>query len=120
MNRPPQALHRCNAQGCVTMVTGGYCDVHKPKFFEYAKPQGSAYSRGYDGKWAKARASFLRAHPLCVKCSKPATLVDHIKPFKGAQVLFWDSHTWQSLCAHCHAVKIREASRGGGSALSTA
>lgn len=32
-----------------------------------------------------------------------ATLVDHIKPHKGDQVLFWEQANWQPLCATCHS-----------------
>lgn len=31
-----------------------------------------------------------------------ATVVDHIKPHRGNQKLFWDKENWQSLCTKCH------------------
>jgi 5-methylcytosine-specific restriction endonuclease McrA len=32
----------------------------------------------------------------------PASVVDHIKPHRGDQKLFWDSENWQSLCKLHH------------------
>lgn len=64
--------------------------------------------RGYGSRWQKARATYLRSHPLCVMCAKrniviAASVVDHIIPHKGDQSLFWDSeNNWQSLCKPCH------------------
>ena len=70
-------------------------------------PRESAASRGYDARWRRARAIYLSAHPLCVMCHElgkltPAGVVDHIRPHKGNQVLFWSEANWQALCAHCH------------------
>lgn len=63
--------------------------------------------RGYGYRWQIARLSFLRSMPLCVMCQArnvltPASVVDHIKPHKGDQTLFWDRSNWQSLCKPCH------------------
>ena len=74
----------------------------------------SSTQRGYGYKWQKARERFLSLNPLCVYCERKgrvtvATVVDHIIPHKGDQVLFWDESRWQSLCASCHSsVKQRE------------
>ena len=79
------------------------------------KYRGTAYERGYGHHWRKARVAFLAQHPLCRYCEQqgkivPATVVDHITPHKGDEVLFWDSeNNWQSLCKHCHdSIKARE------------
>lgn len=69
--------------------------------------RGSAASRGYGSRWRKARLVYLAVHPLCVKCRgrdriEPATVVDHVRPHKGDQVLFWDQNNWQSLCKPHH------------------
>jgi len=58
-------------------------------------------------EWPKARAQYLRAHPLCVGCSAagktvPATVVDHIVPAEGNQLRFWDQGNWQPCCAWHH------------------
>lgn len=69
--------------------------------------RGSARSRGYDGRWDKARRAFLSEHPLCVMCQRegrvePATVVDHIVPHRGDPRLFWDEANWQPLCKRHH------------------
>ena len=69
--------------------------------------RGSAASRGYDSRWHKARAGYLRSHPLCVCCSandrtSAAEVVDHVVPHKGDRGLFWDRNNWQGLCWRCH------------------
>ena len=81
-------------------------------------PRGSAASRGYDSRWRKARALSLPRHPLCrmfeqVGRITPATVVDHIKPHKGDQALFWDEANWAALCAqHHNSTKQRIEKRG--------
>lgn len=52
----------------------------------------TAHQRGYDSRWSKARAAYLRAHPLCVMCERhgrttAATVVDHIEPHRLGQAL---------------------------------
>lgn len=78
-----------------------------------------ARTRGYNTRWDKARATYLRSHPLCVwkddggrPCGKPATVVDHIQPHRGDQSLFWDESNWQPLCVSCHSsLKQRKEKR---------
>ncbi|MFG1452780.1 HNH endonuclease signature motif containing protein [Xanthobacter sp. V2C-8] len=83
--------------------------------------RGSARKRGYDSRWDKARKSYLSSHPLCVMCEREgrvtaATVVDHIKPHRGDQVLFWDAGNWQPLCKpHHDGAKQREEARGHAS-----
>ena len=78
-----------------------------------------APARLYDSrKWRKARLVFLNVNPLCVYCERIgrisiATVVDHIKPHKGDEELFWDQDNWQPLCKDCHdSAKAIEESRG--------
>jgi len=63
----------------------------------------TAAARGYNHQWRKARAIYLIAHPVCVMCGAPATVVDHIIPHGGDDRLFWDQHNWQALCTPCHS-----------------
>lgn len=78
----------------------------------------SAAKRGYDRRWRKARAGFLTKHPLCVMCEAAgllveATVVDHIRPPRGARRLFWDRKNWQGLCQpHHDSAKQAEERRG--------
>ena len=63
-----------------------------------------------DVRWRKARAQFLRAHPLCRMCDargivEAASVVDHVVPHRGDYALFWDRSNWQALCASCHSAR---------------
>lgn len=63
--------------------------------------------RGYGSKWQKARATYLREHPLCAMCQREgmvveASVVDHVTPHKGDEKLFWSRSNWQSLCKKHH------------------
>lgn len=82
----------------------------------------SAHARGYTRKWQKARAGYLRNHPLCVACLadgeqlSPSTVVDHIIPHKGDMARFWDSSNWQALCKAHHDAKTATEDGGFGNA----
>lgn len=41
-----------------------------------------------------------------------ADTVDHIKPHKGDETLFWDPDNLQSLCASCHNRHKQREERG--------
>jgi len=63
--------------------------------------------RGYTYAWEKARAAYLRKHPLCVMCqdegiTRLAQVVDHKVAHRGDKQVFWDSDNWQSLCKPHH------------------
>jgi len=84
----------------------------------YDKTRGSSAKRGYNSRWERARATFLRQHPLCAMHLKlgryvQATVVDHITPHRGDQALFWDRSNWQSLCTTCHSSHKQRQERGG-------
>lgn len=82
------------------------------------EPRRSAYSRGYTKRWSRAAKAFRVRYPLCgmrpnheppvmslcdqFERSTAATLVDHVIPHRGNEVLFWDESNWQSMCADCH------------------
>lgn len=112
---PSRAPTVCSACGAVHPA-GERCPTAKrwererKTRFDAKRP--SARARGYGPEWERARAEYLAAYPSCRRCGQPATVVDHIKPHKGDQVLFWDRRNWQALCAHCHnAAKQREERR---------
>jgi len=78
--------------------------------------------RGYGSRWQKARETFLKRAPLCVECQRSgrvrlATVVDHIKPHKRCQALFWDTGNWQALCKRCHDAKTAREDGGFGNAV---
>lgn len=99
----------------------GRCVAHK-KLMQQVQDakRGSAHERGYTGAWQRARAGWLRKHPLCKLHQDKgevvaASVVDHIIPHKGDDVLFWDSATnWQSLCKPCHDRKTATEDGGFG------
>jgi 5-methylcytosine-specific restriction protein A len=80
--------------------------LHKP--VQPDRPTSS--TRQYGRRWRKARAAWLRLHPLCVRCQQAgrdteATVVDHRTPHRGDGALFWDESNWDALCAACHNAK---------------
>jgi 5-methylcytosine-specific restriction protein A len=74
---------------------------------ERDKPHHWMYN---NNRWRNARKMFLQDNPLCAECErqgriKAAGVVDHIRPHRGNQALFWDMDNWQSLCKSCHDKK---------------
>lgn len=69
-------------------------------------------------RWYRLRWKQLQAEPLCRLCTAlgkvvAAAIVDHVKPHKGDEKLFFDSTNLQSLCKHCHdSVKQRQEKSG--------
>ena len=79
----------------------------------------SSNSRGYGHQWRRTRARYLARHPLCVYCEqagliREATVVDHIRPHRGDEFLFWDWFNLQSLCKSCHDGAKQAAENGDG------
>jgi 5-methylcytosine-specific restriction protein A len=124
---PHRALTICAHPGCGRLVAHpGRCPRHQQaKSIEDAKAASgrrNAYQRGYDRRWAQARRLWLLASPLCRYCQTEgktvaATVVDHIRPHKGDQALFWDHTNWQSLCARCHNHKTAREDGGFGNRI---
>ncbi|MCP4304674.1 MAG: HNH endonuclease [bacterium] len=78
----------------------------------------SSAQRGYGYRWQRARALYLRSHPLCVECKRQgrvgqAQVVDHRRPHRGDDALFWDQTNWQSLCKHHHDADKQRKERSG-------
>jgi 5-methylcytosine-specific restriction endonuclease McrA len=72
----------------------------------------------YGRRWRKARALYIANNPLCVFCQQQgravtATELDHIKPHKGDESLFWDESNWQGLCRTHHDTTKARIERGG-------
>jgi 5-methylcytosine-specific restriction endonuclease McrA len=102
----PNAAPRVCGYCGLTHLTGERCkliaarDAARKARFDAKRPNASA--RGYGADWRKAKAQFLAEHPACSMCGARAAVVDHIRPHRGDQSLFWDRSNWQALCAHCH------------------
>lgn len=127
---PSAAPKPCRHPGCGVLVRDGTsrCALHVKVYAQASDAQrGSANDRGYSYAWQKARAGYLKSHPLCVRHEKrsevvAATVVDHIVPHRGDKALFWDYDNWQALCKTCHDIKTamedgafgRPLAQGGG------
>ena len=75
-------------------------------------------SPGLRSALAPGRAAFLAQHPLCAACQAQgrvvrATVVDHVVPHRGDQVLFWDETNWAPACKPCHDAKTAREGRWG-------
>lgn len=90
----------------------------------YDDRRGTSTERGYDSRWRKARLGFLAKHPLCEECNRQgrivaATVVDHVVPHCGDQVLFWQRSNWEAKCKSCHDRKTAREDGGFGNRLPT-
>ena len=109
---PRKSKRPCSHPGCPNLTDGKYCEEHKPLHPD----RPSAESRGYNSKWRKVRAAYLRKHPLCVFCLRDgryvqATVVDHIIPHRNRPELMWDESNFQALCKPCHDRKTGNEDR---------
>lgn len=118
---PRAAPRPCTWPGCGALVVGeARCPRHRAQVrAEDQARRGTSAERGYGGRWQKARAGFLAAHPLCARCEakgrvEPATVVDHVTPHRGDRELFWSSANWQALCKPCHDSKTAAEDGGFG------
>ena len=116
----------CHAYAMRDRMVRGYgeLDVRKVRLTKPRKIGANAPTKGrlafvakgnpYNYTWQQKRARYLAAHPFCVHCREKglfvaATVVDHIIPHKGCEILFWDKTNWQALCVNCHSsIKQRE------------
>ncbi len=109
---PTKPRQPCRYTQCSNFaVYRGYCDTHKNSV--NGSQRQSASQRGYNYKWQRARAAYLKRNPLCVYCSKngrvtAATVVDHVTPHRGDMILFWQRSNWQALCKECHDRKTAQ------------
>lgn len=90
------------------IAPGEKCPCQRKRLAEskaaFDRKRPSASARGYDNRWAKARATHLAKHPICSAegCNEPATDLHHSIPHRGDQKLFWDKSLWRGLCPHHH------------------
>lgn len=121
---PQRSLRPCNYPGCGELVSNAtYCDEHRKAEHRRKRQQyGDRSEHGYDRAWMKARAAYLRAHPLCecpncqagAKRVTKADVVDHIIPHRGDKRLFWDESNWQAMSKQCHDLKTVKHDGGFG------
>ena len=99
----------CTYPGCGKATPTGRCEKHQKK--ERVDTREQSNIRGYDHRWRRLRAAWVRQNPLCVHCKAkgkvtPVQEVDHIIPFSGLDdPLRLDQSNLQSLCKSCHRIK---------------
>jgi len=97
---PFSAARSCSEPGCPELVTRpgvSRCPAHHVEYqrrLRQARPTPT--QRGYGRAWQRYSRAWLRQHPTCARCGKPATDVHHID---GVGV----SLRVVSLCHSCHA-----------------
>lgn len=101
---PYKAARACSVPGCPNLVRGkdSRCEKHQKEYeARQDASRGSASDRGYDARWQRIRAKFLRDNPYCEKCGKPATVAHHIIRRRNGGP---DSpRNLMALCASCHS-----------------
>lgn len=117
----PSAPKRpCRWPGCPALTTERFCETHrKDDRRAVDQRRGTAAQRGYGHRWQKYRVVFIAEHPLCEDCLEigiivPTFAVDHIKPHRGDQELFWDPKNHRGLCETCHNRKTATEDGGFG------
>ncbi|WP_329013178.1 hypothetical protein OG271_03935 [Micromonospora rifamycinica] len=114
----PRALKVCAAPGCPELVRTGRCATHAT----HAEQQrGTAAQRGYDHRWTRRRAAYLRDHPACRLCPAKATVADHHpasrRDLVAQGVADPDAdHRLRPLCASCHGRETARHQPGGWNA----
>lgn len=118
---PWKPLKPCCQQGCSAKSDERFCPLHRVEqkrvmHSAIDSRRGSASERGYDAKWRRIRALFLKQNPLCVAqqpdglvCNRPATDVDHIVPLR-----LGGSNQFINLQALCHSCHSRKTAREDG------
>lgn len=103
-----RAPRPCSTPGCPNLVTtkAGRCDQHKA---EAEARRGTRHQRGYDSKWVRIRAQFLRFHPLCEWCGQAAKEVDH----RDGDNTHNKWVNLRPLCVPCHRQRTARDQPGG-------
>ncbi len=105
---------------CPGLVRNGVCSMCGPvvQAQAYDRDRGTAAQRGYGARWRKLRTMYIRQHPACVMCGKPATDIDHILPKRRGGTD--DPSNLQSLCRFLSRTQDQSragAGEGGGQSL---
>ncbi|WP_410498137.1 HNH endonuclease [Chitinibacter sp. S2-10] len=125
---PKAPMKPCGQPGCGRLVQSGKCDVHRRatiRQYESQPVRKAAKSLYATKRWQDLRVLMLRANPLCVECRKEGRLtaaahVDHIRPHRGDEALFFDERNLQGLCKPCHSRKTAAEDGGFGNSRAAA
>lgn len=103
-------LRPCRHPGCAALTRDGWCPAHKPK--PAGRRESAAWHSWYSlPVWKDdLRPAQLLREPFCRECAAQgfrtyATVVDHVRPFRGDWPLFIDPANHQSLCKFHHDQK---------------
>jgi 5-methylcytosine-specific restriction protein A len=108
----PRALRVCSQAGCPTLVESGRCAEHRR---QADLARGTSAERGYDSRWSRTRAAYLRLHPTCVEagCTERATDVDHIDGLGPRARRGHDPTNLRSFCHRHHSQRTARDQPGG-------
>lgn len=103
---PNRAPRECNESGCRELVVGSYCPKHEAKARKardeyFDAKRGTAAQRGYDARWRRIRAAFLKAHPSCSRCPNPSAEAHHRVELRKGGTNEWSN--LEALCKPCHS-----------------
>lgn len=104
-------LRPCRHPGCSALVSGGYCEAHRPRRTGDRSAEAQSWRWMYQTlEWAQLRGGQLLREPFCRECARRglrvrATDVDHIRDHKGDWRIFTDPANLESLCHSCHSRK---------------
>lgn len=101
--RAPSICSHCGKAHIKDAPCAKVVELVKERKARFDKKRPTSRQRGYTAEWEKARKEYLAVYSSCRRCGAAATLVDHIKPHKGNQTLFWSRANWQPLCTPCHS-----------------
>jgi len=105
---PYKAKKPCAQRGCAELTTRRYCEEHykqeQKRYNHYDRDDQT--NKRYGRSWAKIRASFLSANPLCVICKRdgrltPAELAHHKRKLTDGGTNDWSN--LMALCSECHS-----------------
>lgn len=88
-----------------------YCTAHEPpKRQHFDDRRESACKRGYDARWRRFRAGYLREHALCVDCLKEdrvtaASEIHHVLKLTQHPEAKYDERYLMALCKPHHQVR---------------
>ncbi|MDT3395447.1 HNH endonuclease signature motif containing protein [Streptomyces sp. B1866] len=109
-----RALQVCPTPGCPNLTKAGRCPTCQAAA---THARGSARAKGYDGRWERTRAAYLREHPYC-ECDDCTTLPELLRP-RATEVNHRDGlgphgprgHDWANLQAMTKAHHSRHTAR---------
>lgn len=76
----------------------------------YEEKRGNSRQRGYSSRWTTFSKEFLRKHPTCAICGRPARVTDHKTIPADVMMDAWGSfdyseENYQALCVRCNTRK---------------